>query len=199
MGGAEGFADLARLQAAHHVAELRHVDVGIRPAQLAALYRGTRILGVLLRHAGEARLAALDVVQDAVQGALGLLLAQDDGGLDQDVTGLHLGLHHLLLTLGVEDLDDVQAGAGAQRADDVAFLGTLYRFGHQGGHLLRAHPAPVTPFQGLGAVTLGDGQLAEIRPLFQGGEDAFDLGLGGVELFGIRVVRQGNLDVADMI
>ena len=32
---------------------------------------------------------------------------------------LHLGLHHLLLTLGVEDLDDVQTGARAQRADDV--------------------------------------------------------------------------------
>ena len=112
---------------------------------------------------------------------------------------LDLGLHDLLLTLGVEDLDDVQTGAGAQRADDVTLAGPLHGFRHQGGHLLRAQPAPVTPFQRLWTVTLGNGQLAEVGPLFQGRQNALDLGLGSVELLGIRVVRQRDLDMADMI
>ena len=78
MVGAKRLTVLARLQVDELIPERRIIDLRVGPAQLAALYGGARIFGILLRQLGKVGLAGLDVAQEAFEHLLGFLFTQDD-------------------------------------------------------------------------------------------------------------------------
>ena len=101
--------DLALLHAEGRIGEGRHVRLAIRPAEIAALLGGARILRELLRELGEI-LTALGALQDLFGLRLdrGIVLRIRD--LQKDVAhaallGLHVTLRRLRLLIVVVGLE----------------------------------------------------------------------------------------------
>ncbi|MNG84833.1 hypothetical protein D3C76_1475530 [compost metagenome] len=93
---------------------------------------------------------------------------------------------------------DVEADAGTDWPNHVAFFGINQSFGEQGRDLLQLAPAHVTAFQRLGIGRVGDGQLAEVGAAVDFTHQLFSQGFSIVNLRLCRVLRQRDQDVADV-
>src|ERR1700722_8549386 len=111
----EGLADLVVLERGDRRFELRRIGARARPAEVAAVDRGTGVLGGGLGEAAE-----VIALEDAVAQRVRLLL---DGGIVGKLVGLHEDMAHVHLVLfgllraasHLVEADDVVAGRRAQR------------------------------------------------------------------------------------
>ena len=192
---AERLGQAADRAALHHFAELGHQTVRVDPVQIAAVQRGARVFGEVLRQFGEV-LAVLQALVDALGEGVGVLIAADFAGLEQDVPHVDfLALHAMLAAALVDQLEQDETGRSAHRLGDLADAQAADHAVERRWQLGGLAPADLAAVQSVLAGRVGHGQAGEVAAVLQLAVDLACLPFRGLDGLGRCTLAQRDDDV----